>query len=544
MRRTGSPIGLVVILVMALVLAACGTGDDAAETTTTTAAETATTAGDTPEPTTTTTEAEAEPEPASVRVGLGNMPPSGMPYLGAGSPGQYVWSNMFDALTRIGPDGAPESALAESWSTADDNLTWTFNLRSGVTFSNGEPMDAAAVEATFATVLSEEGRATYSANANNYGFIDTVTAIDDSTIEIVTSSPNVLLPSAISIAYILPPAYFADAGAEGFAQAPIGSGPYAVSEWGDDEIVLEAWAGSWRGEPQIATVTYLNLPDPAARVQALQSGQIDIAQSPSPDQADSLISDGFEIYSATRGQVLAMALVTDQGGPLADVRVRQALNYAVDKEAIREALTGGFSPTAGLYAPPGVNGHDGNRFVYPYDPDLARELLAEAGYADGFDIEAEMTLGSFPADAEIFEAMAGYLADVGVNVTITQVDFRGEWLPKFLGTDGADWSGNAFNYSWGTAPLFDAIRPFNFYQCGWTNAWYCDEEAMPLIEAVNTTFDAGERNAVLAQLLDHTAENPPSVMLTENFELWAHTGGISNFNVFAFNAPFDDVSSN
>ncbi len=541
MRRRGSPIGLAIMLVMALVLSACSTTDDAAETTTT-AEATATTTGEAPAATTTTTE--AEPEPTSVRVGLGNMPPSGMPYLGAGSPGQYVWSNIFDALTRIGPDGAPEPWLAESWSTADDNLTWTFNLRSGVTFSNGEPLDAASVEATFSTVLSEEGRTTYSANVNNFGFIDSVTAIDDTTVEIVTASPNVLLPSAISIAYILPPAYFAEGGAEGFAQAPIGSGPYTATQWGDDEIVLDAWADSWRGEPGVSTVSFINLPDPGTRIQALQSNQIDIAQSPDPDQAEALMADGFEIYSAARGQVLAMALVTDQGGPLADVRVRQALNYAVDNEAIREALTGGFSPTAGVYAPPGVNGYDSSRFVYSYDPDKARELLAEAGFADGFDIDAEMTLGSFPADAEIFDAMAGYLAEIGVNVTITQVDFRGEWLPKFLGTDGADWSGNAFNYSWGTAPLFDAIRPFNFYQCDWTNAWYCDEEAMPLIEAANTTFDADERDAVLGQLLDHTAENPPSVMLTENFELWAHSGNISNFSVFAFNSPFDDVASN
>jgi len=540
MRRRGSPVWLVMVALLALVVAACG-GDDAEDTTTTTEAATTTTA-DAGE-TTTTTEPEPVEEAEAVSIGMGNMPPSGMPYLGAGSPGQYVWSNVFDALTRIGPDGAPEPWLAESWSTADDNVTWTFNLRDGVTFSNGEPLDAAAVEATFGTVLSEDGRATYSANVNNYGFIDSVTALDDLTVEIVTATPNVLLPSAISIAYILPPEYFAEAGAEGFAAAPIGSGPYEVMSWGGDEIVLQARADSWRGQPAIGTIEYLNLPDPAARVQALQSGQIDVAQSPSPDQAQSLIDAGFEVYSASRGQVLAMALITVDGGPLADVRVRQALNYAVDKDAIQDALTGGFAPTAGIYPSPGVNGYDSDRFVYPYDPDMARQLLADAGYPDGFDIEAEMTLGSFPADAEIFEAMTGYLADVGVNVTITQIDFGGAWLPKFLGTDGADWEGDAFNYSWGTAPLFDGIRPFNFYQCNWGNPWYCDEEAMPLIQAVNTTFDVDERNAILAELLDHTAENPPSVLLSENFELWAHTADLSGFEVFAFNKPFDSVSS-
>jgi len=542
MQRKGSLVGLLIAFV--LVVAACSSAEEPGSTTTVQpgeAASTTTTVGSstTAEPTTTTLPA----EPIDLTVGLGGMPASGMPYLGAGSPGQYVWSNIFDALTLIGPDGAPQPSLAESWSVADDNLTWTFNLRSGVTFSNGEPLDASAVEATFATVLSEEGRATYSGNVNNYKAIESVTALDDATVEITTSAPTAVLPAAISIAYIIPPGYFSEVGAEGFAQAPVGTGPYVSTEWGSDKIVLEAWDGSWRGVPSVDTVTFVNLPDAAARVQALQSGQIDIVQSPSPDQASTLMADDFEIYSATRGQVLALALITKNGGPLADVRVRQALNYAVDTEAIRETLTGGFSPTAGQYPPPGVNGYDPSRFVYAFDPQKAKDLLAEAGFADGFDIEAEATLGSFPADKEIFEAMAGYLADIGVNVTITQIDFRGDWLPKFLGKDDADWSGNAFNYSWGTAPLFDAIRPFNFYQCGWINAWYCDDAATPLIEAVNSTFDPVARDAALKELLDYTAENPPSVMLTENFELWGYRSGIEGFEVYAFNAPFEMVTA-
>src|SRR5665811_911840 len=135
MRGKGAPAWLVLLAVVALVAAACGSEDAVEDTTTTTTAEATTTTAADDGDTTTTTESEAEPDqtPESVTVGLGNMPQSGMPYLGAGSPGQYVWSNIFDALTRIDADGTPEPWLAESWSTADDNLTWTFNLRPGVT---------------------------------------------------------------------------------------------------------------------------------------------------------------------------------------------------------------------------------------------------------------------------------------------------------------------------------------------------------------------------------------------------------------------------
>lgn len=529
---------LVLLLAVAMVAAACdGDGDSDTSTTQTTAATT-TTAGNGDG--TTTTQPEAEP--ASLTIGLGNMPASGMPYLGAGSPGQYVWSNIFDGLTVIDETGAASPALAESWSVADDNLTWTFNLRSGVEFSNGEPLDANAVEATFATVLSEDGRSTYSANAGNYSFIDTVTAVDDSTVEIVTSSPSVILPAAISIAYILPPAYFAEQGAEGFAQAPVGTGPYTTSEWGADRIVLEAWDGSWRGVPTVGTLEFLNINNVNTRMIALVSEDIDIAQSPDPAQAEALEQEGFTIVSGPRGAVLALALINNRGGPIADVRVRQALNYAVDKDAIREAITAGYAPTGGVYPPPGINGYDPDREFYPYDPDRARELLAEAGFPNGFDMTAELTLGGFPADREIFEAMQGFLADVGVNIELETIDFAGEWLPKFFGRDGADWEGEAYNLSLRASPLFDAVRPFNFYRCGFANEFYCDEAATPLIEAVNTTFDLDARNAALKELLDYSAENPPAIILTENFELWALRPGIEGFGVFAFNTPFEGVT--
>ena len=540
---------LALLLALAMVAAACGSdseSDDAESTTTAAEETTATTAAAEAEETTTTAAPEPEPEPEpemanELIVGLGNMPPSGMPYLGAGSPGQYVWSNVFDALTVVDADGSVAPALAADWSVADDNLTWTFNLRDDATFHNGDPLTAADVEATFGLVLSEDGRATYSANVRNFGFVDSVTAVDDTTVEIVTAAPSVVLPAAISIAYILPTSAADDI--EAFAAAPVGTGPFQVDSWGADEIVLSP-AGGWRGDPSVEKVTYLNLNDPATRLQALQSGQINVAQSPSPDSVESLQGDGFEIATFANGQVLALALITtaNDPGPLTDVNVRRALNYAVDKEAIREALTGGFAASGGLYPPAGTNGYSPDIEPFPYDADMARQLLSDAGFGDGFDMVAELTLGGFPADREIFEAMQGYFADVGVNIELLEIDFGGDWLPKFLGTDDAFWVGNAFNLSWRTPPIFDAIRPFNFYQCNFSNQFYCDEDAQVLIDQINAEFDVATRNDLLNQLLGHTRENPPSVMLTENFELWATDPAISGFEVAAFNNPLEGVT--
>jgi peptide/nickel transport system substrate-binding protein len=524
---------LATVAVLALVVAACTTG---AETTTTpapvTTAAPATTEPPAPPPT-------EPPPPKSITVGMGNLPPSGVPWTGTGSPGQYVWAQVFDALTFIGPDGSVQPALATSWEAVDDT-TWRFTIREGATFQNGEPVDAAAVEATFGVLLSEDGRATFSANVNNYKHIDSVTAIDDITVEIKTSRPDVLIPNVLSIAYIVPPAYYAEVGAEGFATAPVGTGPFASVEWTDQKVTLAAWDGSWRGVPSIDSLEFLNLNDPAARTQALQSGQIDIAQSISPDQIAPLSDDGFTIFSGSRGSVQSLALIANRGGPLAIKEVRQALNLAVDTKAIVDQLLQGVA-AQGVWAIEGVNGYDPARDPYGYDPDAARQLLADAGFPNGFDMVAEVTTGAFPADADIYEAMKGYLADVGVNVELRQIDFVGDWLPKFLGRDGADWEGDAFGLSWNAAPLMDAIRPFNFYSCGWLNEFFCDQDAEDLITQINGTFDVAERNALLGQLLDMTKDSPPAIWLVEVVELWAHSADVTGFSVDNFNVRFENV---
>ncbi len=521
---------LPLLFVLAMVAGACA---DQTVTTTTT------TLGPTTSPTQATTTTTA-PEPATVTIGMGLFPPSGVPWTGAGSPGQYVWAQVYDALTYVGPDGTIEPALATSW-TSVDPTTWEFTLREGVTFANGEPFTAEAVVATFQTVLSEEGRATYASNVNNYGFVSSVEAVDEFTVRVVTSTPNPLTPNALALAYIVPPAAFADQGAEAFATSPLGTGPFQATSWSDQEIVLEAWSGSWRGEPQVSTLRFLHLNEPAARLQALQSGQIDIAHSVIPDQIPTLENEGFGIFIGQRGSAMSLAFIGNRGGPMESQQVRQALNYAVDREAIADTLLAGTTVPA-VWPVEGVNGHDPGRQPYPYDPERAQELLAEAGYPDGFDIVAEITVGSFPADADIYEAMAGYLAEVGVNVELRQIDFAGAWLPKFNGTDGADWEGQAFGLSWNAAPLMDAIRPFAFFSCGWTNEFFCDEEAEELVNAVSANLDLEERDRQLAELLDMTRENPSALWLIATPELWAYDASISGFAVNNFNIRMEQVT--
>lgn len=533
---------VLLVAVLSLVIAACSSETEGTTTTGDSGQETTTTA-DSGEVTTTTSGDETTttaPEPSGMSVGMGNLPPSGVPWTGAGSPGQYIWGQVFDALTFIAPDGSVAPGLATEWEAIDDT-TWEFTLREDVTFSDGTPFNADTVVGTFDIILSEEGRSTYSASVTNYDYVTEVEAVDDMTVQITTDSPQVLTPNALSIAYIVPPDHFNEVGAEAFATAPVGTGPYTAIEWSDQSVVLESWDGSWRGTPTVESVEFLNLNEPAARLQALQSGQVQIAQSISPDQIEPLQSDGFTIFSGSRGSVLSLALINVDGGPLESTEVRRALNMAVDKQAIVDQLLQGLA-APGQWAIEGIGGYEQSPGPIEYDPEQAQQLLADAGYPDGFDMLAEITVGAFPADADIYEATQGYLAEVGVNVEMRQIDFGGEWLPKFLGSDGADWEGEAFGLSWNAAPLMNAIRPFNFYSCGWINEFFCDPDAEELVNQVNATFDEAEREQAMEELLTMTKENPPALWLSETVELWGLDPSVQGFSVDNFNILFEEVT--
>lgn len=477
--------------------------------------------------------------PTALRVGLPLFPPSGVPWSGVGAPGQYVWSSVFDALTAIGPDGSVRGALAESF-VARDARTWDFRLRHGVTFSNGEALDANAVVRTFQVLLSPDGRAEYAAHVSNYGSITSVTAADEATVEIVSSTANPLLPSAVSIVYIVPPRYFAEVGARGFASRPIGTGPYVAAEWGGDRITLTRRpGGSWRGPAGVDRVEFVALKEPAARVQALQSGQIDVAAELDPDQLQALGRQGFTVVNQPRAAIMSLSLIDVRGGPLANSDVRRALNYAVDKEAMARNLTAGLTWPA-AWPPKGVHGYSPARQPYPHDPVRARQLLAAAGYGGGFALTAEIVVGAFPADADIYQAMAADLREVGVDVELRTVDFAGQWLPRFSGR--APWVGQAFGLSWNAAPLMDAIRPFSYFSCRYAGAFSCDQEAQALIDRVDAAIEPAARDAALEELLDHTREVPPAIFLVEGRELWATSSRVRGLTVAAFDLPLEDVT--
>jgi peptide/nickel transport system substrate-binding protein len=205
------------------------------------------------------------------------------------------------------------------------------------------------------------------------------------------------------------------------------------------------------------------------------------------------------------------------------VRVRQAANLAVNRKAIADVLLAGKGAPAGQGGTPASFGYDPDLPPYPTDPEKAKMLLADAGFPNGFKASADVVVGSFPADSEIYQQTAQDLKAVGIELELRQVTFP-EWLQYFLkGT----WPGEMFGSSWNTSPYMDSIRPYTYMTCMKKPASFCDESMTPFVEATFKEFDPTRRAELLHQLHAKTSEVLPAIFLVEQIDLSAWSSKVS-----------------
>jgi peptide/nickel transport system substrate-binding protein len=332
----------------------------------------------------------------------------------------YVQIQMFDALVDVtGTDLlALKPMLAERWENPNPN-TWRFHLRRGVKFHNGEPLTAEDVKFTLDVNLGNKG-----STQNSYlGPTESVRVVDPSTVEIVTKTPFPPLLTNISRIHIVPRAHYEKVGADVFSTAqPVGTGPYRFVEWQRGQhIVLEANPDYWGGPPTPKRLMFRFIGDPSTRAAELKAGGADIITGPPVAQLKELASGDTAIVTVPAVRVIAYPLNTLQK-PLSDVRVRRALNLAVDRETIVKTLLQGYGKATGQPFIPGWLGYDPEIKPFAYDPAGARKLLAEAGYPGGFELTWNVSTGVFLADKEIAEAAAAMLGQVGVRVRLVPTE--------------------------------------------------------------------------------------------------------------------------
>lgn len=459
-----------------------------------------------------------------VRVAVSGRPPGlGNPFASMVTPGLHPWAYMFDALTRLEDDGGVGPGLATSW-RLESPTRWVFTLRPGVVFANGEPFDAVAAAAVFDVLRHPDQAALYA--AGEIRSVARVEIVDPMTLAVETTRPDAILDRRLSHVYMVPPQAWRDLGPEGFTLSPIGTGPYQLVDWAPRAPAYEMRRNptSWRASADVDRVIFMTLVDPTTRLQALLTGQADIAFALGLDSLDTLHAAGMTVVVRERSPVEGIALPNRKpGSPLADQRVRQAMNMAVNTEAIAATLLGALTRPNGQGAIAEMFGYDPSIGPYPYDPVRAKALLADAGYGKGFKLTLVARLEGKGAEwASIYQAIVQDLGRVGIEVTLRTTPAQ-EWLRMWFSGDWGE--ADMTPFSW-TSTYRDAGRAIETVSCAKTGAFFCAPELMPRIEAAAAEMDPTARRGLLQALLRDLHDLAPSIYLFPQLETLAHTDKI------------------
>jgi peptide/nickel transport system substrate-binding protein len=424
-----------------------------------------------------------------------------------------VLANMYETLIGRDANLALKPGLALSW-RAVDATTWEFKLRPGVKFHNGEPFNAQAVKLSFERMLDPK---TKWPGAGALRLIKAVTVVDDATVRFTTERPWPLLPRSLGYyGMIVPPAYLAQNGEDALIRQPVGTGPYKFVRWvKDDRVELEANPDYWGGKPRIARVTFRAIPSESARLAELLAGSVHLINLVPPELfkpiQDSSRAKLVEGRSLSVYFVIYNLVNVQKDRPIADRRVRQALNHAIDRQAIVKSIMHGVGQPVATVCTEVMLGCDASVAPFAYDPERARALLREAGYPNGFEFSITTTSGAYPGDRDIALAVVDQLNRVGVraraNVTEYGVQLK-TVQARQLAEDG--WF-TRFTDFFGLS----TIIPFRaFYSKGEWSLWRPgNREFDQLIEAANAAGDEAQIRDLSRKIQALYKEEAPAISL-------------------------------
>ena len=450
--------------------------------------------------------------PGELRVAIPWTPENLDPTMNLSSFRAMVGVSIFDSLVGRDAENRIVPQLAESWRLVDE-VTWQLKLRRGVVFHDGEPFNAEAVRFTFQRVLDPEQK---SPNRANVAEIVRVEVVDDYTVNLVTRQPYAPLVNRLLDFAIVPPKYVAEKGNQGMALRPVGTGPYRFVELiKDDRMVVEAFDRHWRGAPRIKRIVYKPIPEPFTRAAALRNNEIDLVTTMPPSLARELErTPGIRVQRVASSWIIYLGLNALKK-PLSDVKVRQALNYATDVDAIiKNVLEGNGRKLEGPLTPQ-MFGYDASVKGYLPDPARARKLLAEAGYPDGLEITLDAPAGRYQGDKEIAEALGGQWQRAGFKPKV-QVAEWGAYFKRYLAKQFPD----AYLLGLG-GPMQDADELYNLVSSKGRGLYYRNERVDTLFDLGRSTMDQAKRRQIYRDLQRAMVEDATWVFLLQQVDIYA-----------------------
>lgn len=393
-------------------------------------------------------------------VGIGTDASTLDPHLCTDSATEVINKNIYNNLVRFDSNMKLVPDLATEWKLAKDGVTWTFKLRQGVTFHDGTPFNAAAVKFNLERILDPK---TASARRSVMAMVGAVEAIDPTNVKITTTYPcgSFLFQLAHPVASMVSPAAVARWGNQKLGLNPCGTGPFKLVRWSPGEkLEFAPFEQYYEGAPKLKSLTYKIIPEDSTRALLLESGRIDVAFRLPVTEIQRLTVDKTLGIITTPTIMTMYVALNNQKGPLKDARVRQALNLAVNKTSIVNNVVNGYATVADSVIPPGVWGYS-RIGAYPFDPAKARQLLAQAGYPNGFEFTLWTPVGRYLMDKQMAEAIQAQMAAVGVKMRIQTWDFqalmsevkKGQFDSVLLG-----WSASSADADQAMYPVFESTQ--------------------------------------------------------------------------------------
>lgn len=434
---------------------------------------------------------------------------------------------MYEALTKQDENGKVGPGLALSWTVSPDRRTWTFKLRPGVTFHDGSPFNAQAVKFTYDRILNP---ATGSPRRSTLDMVQSTEVVDDLTFRLTTKEPFAPLLAQLSAynVYILSPAHVQKEGAN-FSKTASGTGPFRLQSWQPGEkLTVVRNEKYWGEKPRVDSVVFTVVPEDSARTLLLLSGQADvISELPYVMVKRMSTLDAVRVIRKPGYRTIYLGMNLSVP-PFNDVRVRQAVGHAINKQALVQGLLNGIGTLGGSLESSVIEGTAKQLQPHPYDPAKAKKLLAEAGHPNGFSTEFMVPTGRYNMDRQVGEAIQGQLAAVGIKATIQSPEF-GAYLaalnkgkvPMFLSGKGSPTGDMDF-----TQALLNASNgKMNYFQ-------YKNPEVDRLISQQRVAVDPNERQRLLTDLQTKVYQDQPHITLYYEDQVWATRSNVHDVKVY------------